>query len=318
MRTRHATLTGVAATLALCFSVQVSAEPTPFYNPSNTASKDGKTGGYELFKTIGCPGRQLLDPPCKEDAPAAKAMPKAEPAPAPAPKDTDGDGVLDGTDQCPHTPKGEKVNAQGCPLDSDMDGVHDGNDKCPGTPSGIKVDASGCPLPVDSDGDGVDDDADQCPNTPKGASVNDKGCPLDSDGDGVVDAADQCPDTPTGDKVDAQGCSLVSFDNVWFDLDRDLLRPVSVAVLDGVATAMARYPQLRIEIGGHTDSDNTDAYNMDLSQRRASRVRDYLIGKGVDAARMSAVGYGESQPIAPNDTEANKAQNRRVEIHPAR
>ena len=122
------------------------------------------------------------------------------------PKDTDGDGVVDGVDRCPDTPHGAKVDAEGCPLDTDQDGVYDGIDQCPDTPRGSRVDSKGCSQ--DSDGDGVADDADKCPNTARGAKVGSDGCPVESDGDGdgVSDDKDRCPDTPRGSKVDGQGC----------------------------------------------------------------------------------------------------------------
>ena len=122
--------------------------------------------------------------------------------------DSDGDGVPDSRDQCPNTPPGVKVDANGCPLDSDHDGVPDYLDKCPNTPKGVAVDKDGCPL--DSDGDGVPDYRDVCPNTPKGVKVDDLGCPLDSDGDGVPDYKDKCPNTPPGVQVDSNGCPLDS------------------------------------------------------------------------------------------------------------
>ncbi len=122
--------------------------------------------------------------------------------------DSDGDGVPDSKDQCPNTPPGIKVDANGCPLDSDNDGVPDYLDKCPNTPKGVAVDKDGCPL--DSDGDGVPDYRDVCPNTPKGVKVDELGCPLDSDGDGVPDYKDKCPNTPPGVQVDENGCPLDS------------------------------------------------------------------------------------------------------------
>ncbi|NTV94559.1 MAG: hypothetical protein HGA75_03990, partial [Thiobacillus sp.] len=109
----------------------------PYYDPSNVASPNKNTVGYELFRTIGCPGKQLLDPACKAPAPAPVAAPApapapvAAPAPAPAPMDSDKDGVTDDKDKCPTTPAGRKVNAQGCELDGDNDGVVDALDKCP-------------------------------------------------------------------------------------------------------------------------------------------------------------------------------------------
>ena len=140
---------------------------------------------------------------------------------------------------------------------------------------------------VDSDGDGVEDGLDRCPNTPAGRSVDVYGCELDSDNDGVKDSKDQCPGTAAGAKVDAVGCVLV------------------VAVL-------RRYPTIKIQIEGHTDSDGAADYNESLSARRAMTVHDYLANDGISEDRMSVRGYGETQPIADNTTAAGKAQNRRV------
>jgi outer membrane protein OmpA-like peptidoglycan-associated protein len=188
-------------TLLAAGALSAQAAEAPYYNPANTASKDGYTSDYKLFKTIGCPGKGILEVPCKDPAPAQ---------PAAAPKDADGDGVVDAQDKCPNTPAGAKVDAKGCELDSDGDGVVDRLDRCPNTPAGRKVNAQGCELDKDSDGDGVMDSQDKCPDTPAGAKVNAQGCELDSDGDGVVDRLDQCPDTPKGAKVDAKGCELDS------------------------------------------------------------------------------------------------------------
>ena len=136
--------------------------------------------------------------------------------------DSDGDGVKDGLDKCPSSPPGDKVDADGCSLDTDKDGVRDAIDRCPDTPAGDKVDANGCSLPKDADADGVSDDKDQCPNSPPGDKVDMNGCSLDTDRDGVRDAIDQCPDTPAGDKVDANGCSLPKdSDNDGVDDNRD-------------------------------------------------------------------------------------------------
>ena len=368
MRTPRNVLSALGAALIAAGTPQAQAAE-PYYNPANAASSSGKTTGYELFKTIGCPGKGILETPCKEPVEAAK--------PAPAPKvvdsdgdgvpddkdrcpgtvkgakvdangceldgdkdgvvdrldkcpttppgrkvnaegcelDGDGDGVVDALDKCPGTPPGRKVNAEGCELDSDGDGVVDALDKCPGTPAGAKVDANGCEL--DSDGDGVVDRLDQCPGTPAGRKVNAKGCDLDSDGDGVIDAMDRCPNTPAGDRVDSQGCSLpkvINLKGVNFDNDKDTLRPDAIAVLDEAAATLKRYPGMKVEVAGHTDNRSSDAHNLDLSQRRAKAVMDYFVGKGVEAARLSAKGYGEAEPIADNGKAEGRAQNRRVEL----
>jgi outer membrane protein OmpA-like peptidoglycan-associated protein len=131
------------------------------------------------------------------------------------PKDADGDSVTDNLDKCPNTPAGTPVDATGCPKDSDGDGVTDLSDKCPNTPAGAAVDATGCPK--DSDRDGVADAADKCPNTPAGTAVDANGCPKDSDGDGVTDLQDKCPNTPAGTKVDANGCPFDSDSDGVFD-----------------------------------------------------------------------------------------------------
>ena len=131
------------------------------------------------------------------------------------PRDTDGDGVPDKRDKCPDTPRGARVNADGCPVDSDGDKVFDGLDQCEGTPKGCTVDAKGCP--TDADADGVFDGLDTCANTPKGARVDPKGCPTDADKDTVVDGIDRCDNTPVGAKVNPDGCPIDSDHDTVYD-----------------------------------------------------------------------------------------------------
>lgn len=197
--------------------------------------------------------------------------------------------------------------------DSDGDGVPDDRDQCPNTPAGVAVDADGCPL--DTDGDGVPDYMDECPGTPAGVEVNASGCPLDSDGDGVPDYMDQCPNTPAGADVNALGCEAdVVLHDVNFEFDSATLTPQAEDILDGVAEKLSANSQVRVRVEGYTDSIGTEAYNKDLSQRRAESVKDYLNSQGIAANRMKAIGYGESDPIATNETAAGRAQNRRVEL----
>jgi len=233
---------------------------------------------------------------------------------SPSRLDTDGDGVTDDMDKCPGTPAGTAVDSSGCPVpqDDDGDGVTNDIDKCPGTPAGASVDASGCEL--DSDSDGVGDSRDQCPATPAGAKVDEKGCELDSDGDGVVDSQDKCPDTPKGDRVDAVGCSFkeeIKLPGVVFETGKDYLKPESMPVLDGAIATLKRYPDIKVEVAGHTDSRGSDALNLDLSTRRAATVLKYLQDGGVTNA-MTSRGYGERQPVASNNTDDGRQQNRRV------
>jgi OOP family OmpA-OmpF porin len=226
--------------------------------------------------------------------------------------DSDGDGVADSADKCPRTPKGVKVAANGCPLDSDGDGVPDYLDKCLGTARGAKVNKNGCPL--DSDGDGVLDSRDKCPRTPKRVKVDANGCPLDSDGDGVADYMDKCPDTPKGVTVNRVGCWVIR--DLKFDYNKWDIKPEYYAPLNRGLEVLKMNPTMKIEVQGHTDSKGSDQYNLDLSQKRANAVRDYLISKGVDADRLTAKGLGESTPIATNDTPEGRAENRRVEFKP--
>ena len=227
--------------------------------------------------------------------------------------DSDRDGVADGRDRCPGTPLGTPVDEFGCEQDSDGDGVADSADRCPGTPAGAEVDRQGCEL--DSDGDGVADGRDRCPGTVRGATVDGNGCELDSDGDGVVDRLDRCPGTARGVQVDVAGCEIkeeIRLPGVTFETNSDRLLPGAEQVLIDAAATLRKNPTIKVEVAGHTDSDGAEAYNEELSERRARTVRDFLSAQDVDADRMTVRGYGESRPIADNSTADGKAQNRRV------
>jgi adhesin transport system outer membrane protein len=144
------------------------------------------------------------------------------------------------------------------------------------------------------------------------------GMPLgDEDGDGVTDDKDRCPGTPRGTRVDAQGCPLkeiIDLKGVHFEYNSYALRPDSYPILMDAVKVLKRYPELRVEVAGHTDYHNTVAFNQILSDRRANAVRDYLIAQGIEAGRLTAKGYSELQPIADNTTEEGQAMNRRVEL----
>ena len=241
-------------------------------------------------------------------------------------KDADGDGVTDSADKCLNTPRGEQVDASGCSAsqrDADRDGVSDARDKCPNTPAGEQVDADGCSQgQKDADKDGVADASDQCPDTPQGEPVDSRGCSRDSDADGVPDGKDECPSTPNGAPVDERGCRIlfqggekrVVLQGVNFEFNKATLTDSARIILQEVAKSLAANPGVRVEVGGHTDSKGSNAYNLALSRERAKSVEDFLEANGVSPGQISSRGYGEASPVASNRTEEGRAQNRRVEL----
>ena len=160
--------------------------------------------------------------------------------------------------------------------------------------------------PVDSDGDGIPDDLDNCPDTPPGVKVDENGCPLP-----------ECKDPVPGQPVNLEGCAegdVIILRGVTFEFDKVTLTKEAELVLDEVGAALNRSRVIEVELRGHTDSIGSDAYNQSLSEGRALSVKNYLANTGVDPARMTPLGFGESQPIADNGTKEGRALNRRVEL----
>jgi len=142
----------------------------------------------------------------------------------------------------------------------------------------------------------------------------------DTDGDGVPDSRDACPDTPRTHRVDARGCSIAIEEparielHVNFDFDKSDVKAQYLSEIRKVADYLNANPGTTATLEGHTDSRGADAYNQRLSQRRVDAVKGVLVTQlGVGASRLTAVGYGESRPLATNDTDAGRGQNRRVE-----
>ena len=148
---------------------------------------------------------------------------------------------------------------------------------------------------------------------------------LDDDGDGVNNCDDKCPGSQAGQTIGPDGCPVpltIDLKGVNFDFDQATLRPDGVVILDEAIAILGRYPQLRVEVAGHTDSIGSDEYNQGLSERRSRTVFDYLTSHGIDAGRLVGPnGYGESRPIAPNtnpdgsDNPEGRARNRRSELN---
>lgn len=165
------------------------------------------------------------------------------------------------------------------------------------------------PPPVCSDG--LDNDGDGLVDHPA-----DKGCETPDDGD-ETDPAPKCAPPGPGEAVSLDGCGVgdvIVLRGVNFDFDKATLTVNAKSILDGVAAALQSRPDVEVELGGHTDGKGTESYNARLSERRARSVRDYLVSKGVAASRMTARGYGESAPVATNDTDDGRELNRRVEL----
>ena len=205
----------------------------------------------------------------------------------------------------------------GCP-DTDGDGISDNNDNCPNT-AGL-ASLSGCP---DADGDGIADGNDNCPNQAGPAANN--GCPWpDTDGDGVLDKDDQCPNE--AGTVANNGCpevlptpeveeTLTNYARtINFNTGKSTFKEDSYPTLQAIAAILKEYPKANFTIEGHTDSVGSKSSNQLLSERRANAVMDYLVNNGISADRLTAVGYGEDNPIDSNATRAGRANNRRVEV----
>jgi OmpA-OmpF porin, OOP family len=250
--------------------------------------------------------------------------------------DNDRDGILDVDDKCPNIPEDKDgfQDEDGCPEgnknDRDGDGILDDVDKCPDDPEDFDQfeDEDGCPDP-DNDQDGILDVDDLCPNDPedKDGFEDEDGCPdPDNDKDRILDNDDKCPNEPEtyNGLEDEDGCpdrgrvvvtdtSIEILDMVYFELDKAIIKTESYGILDAVAATLQGNPSISlIEIQGHTDEQGNDAYNLDLSDRRAAAVKKYLADKGVADNRLTSQGYGETQPLVREKNKAAYAKNRRV------
>ena len=270
---------------------------------------------------------------CPDTAGIRTSDPKTNGCPPPKP-DRDGDGVYDDEDACPDVAgiRTTDPKTNGCPPpppDRDGDGIPDSEDACPDVP-GVRTNdpkTNGCP--PDRDGDGILDKDDACPDVP-GIKTNDpktNGCPdTDRDKDGILNDVDACPDQagPKSDDPKTTGCPRVFIKNGLiqileqpkFDFNKANIKPESDSLLTEVAKAMTDHPEIkRVRVEGHTDNVGSSDYNKKLSQQRADSVIKWLSSHGIAADRLTAKGMGKETPLVANDTELNRALNRRVEFH---
>jgi outer membrane protein OmpA-like peptidoglycan-associated protein len=179
------------------------------------------------------------------------------------------------------------------------------------------------PLKKDTDGDGVPDRKDECPGKPLGAAVDAVGCIIDRNKDGIIDSEDKCPDV-FGIKEN-KGCPEIkaeikqifekALQGIQFEFGKDVIRKSSYQILDDVVKVMNENPEYLLSIYGHTDNVGQDDKNMELSQRRADAVKKYLLDKGVPENRIvETKGFGETTPVATNDTDEGRTKNRRIEF----
>jgi OOP family OmpA-OmpF porin len=244
--------------------------------------------------------------------------------------DKDGDTFADEVDACPNL--AGVASAKGCP-DKDGDAIADKEDKCPEVAGTEEF--KGCP---DKDGDKIVDNDDACPDKPGTKEL--KGCP-DTDGDKIADDTDICPDKkedgskkdganpkdgcPAEIKAVVSGGKIVILDKVYFDIGKASLQKKSFPVLNAVAKVLVENPNIKkIEVQGHTDDQGDDASNLELSDRRAKTVAEYLGKQGVDASRLVGQGYGETKPLEQvsaldpkkqkKEIKAAREKNRRVEF----
>ncbi len=222
--------------------------------------------------------------------------------PPPPEVDTDGDGYLDPVDDCPLEPEDFDgfEDEDGCPdLDHDRDGILEPVDLCPNDPEDFDgfEDEDGCPDP-DNDQDGFLDPDDSCPNEPETVNgyQDDDGCP------------DERPIVVTPTHIEIT-------EKIYFDYDSDVIQERSYDILDAVAATIIEHELFKtIQVEGHTDNQGTDAYNLELSQRRAAAVVEALVARGVGRDRLVPVGFGESRLVDEREIEEAHEANRRVEF----
>jgi outer membrane protein OmpA-like peptidoglycan-associated protein len=258
---------------------------------------------------------------------------KCAQAPALMCVDTDKDGICQRVDLCPERPEDFDgvIDDDGCPEDQDTDGdgIYDSIDQCVADAEDMDayLDDDGCPE-LDNDFDNILDSQDRCSNEPEDPDgfQDDDGCPdTDNDGDTLLDVDDECPNV-RGEIAD-KGCPkkyegvqitethIRINQKIHFATNKAKIKKSSYWILGQVAQVLRDYPEIRLRIEGHTDSQGSDSYNLKLSSRRAKAVMKHLTKRTkIAASRLTSEGRGEGKPIDTNLTEEGRATNRRVDF----
>ena len=313
------------------------------YAPDECGTDDDGDGTGDLCDN--CPGVANPDQADTDDDGHGDACDVCPVVANPGQEDADDDGVGDVCDNCPGTPNADQTDGDGdgvgdvcdvCPTavdprqtDTDTDGVGDACDNCVNDPNADQADGDGdgrgdvcdnCvehanPAQEDDDNDGIGNICDGCPDAPGGDT--------DRDGDGKPDACDNCPEYANADQADLDkdgegdvcDCTI-DMGRVEFEFDKAVIKgDGSFDVLRGVAGVLSSYPDiLRLEVQGHTDTMGSNAYNIDLSKRRAVAVREFLNNNGIEPERLLSCGYGEEQLAEWTEDETRNQKNRRVQF----
>lgn len=290
----------------------------------------GAAVGAGLTSALGSPALRVL---ASFEWQASLGSQPSAPAPLEPPRDFDGDGVLDEVDVCPGTAgpaRPVEPARTGCPdpVDSDGDGLPDVDDACPDDsgPASAEPVRHGCPV-VDGDRDGIVDSVDACPERAgvQHPELRRNGCPADSDGDGILDLDDACAGAAgaASDDPKAHGCPKARIESgeikigeqVRFALASRTILPESDDLLAAVMQILLDHPEIElVSVEGHTDATGPAPLNLQLSRERAAAVVEWLAARGVARRRLTSRGLGPERPIATNDTEAGRRNNRRVEF----
>ncbi|MGQ0620141.1 MAG: OmpA family protein [Panacagrimonas sp.] len=187
--------------------------------------------------------------------------------------------------------------------DNDGDGLIDfpGDPGCSSADDADETDPPVCSDGKDNDGDGLVD------------FPADKGCTAADD----TDEVDPCKTPAPGERISLKGCGtgdIIVLRGVNFEFDKARLTVNAKTILDNVGEELTAYPEIEVELSGHTDAKGSDEYNQSLSDKRAASVKTYLVSKDIADARMTTVGMGEAQPVADNETDEGRELNRRVEL----